>query len=71
MRGAMKISCNGNMMLVMDVHKAQTIDTIKHMLRSVCNTEPVLVPPGITSLVQPMDVVSNAPFKAAIEAQVI
>ena len=55
------------MMLVMDVHKAQTTDTIKHMLRSVCNTEPVLVPPGTTSLVQPVDVVFNAPFKAAIE----
>ena len=59
--------CQGNMMLVLDVHKAQTTKTIQQCFRAECNTEPVLVPPGTTSLVQPVDVVFNAPFKAAIE----
>lgn len=55
------------MMLVLDVHRAQKTDNIQQFLRSECNTEPVFVPAGTTSLVQPVDVVFNAPFKAAIE----
>ena len=55
------------MMLVLDVHKAQTTDEIQKLLRESCKTEPVFVPAGTTSLVQPVDVVFNAPFKAAID----
>jgi hypothetical protein len=62
-----KPACEGNMMLVLDVHRAQKTDNIQQFLRSECNTEPVFVPAGTTSLVQPVDVVFNAPFKAAIE----
>ena len=54
-------------MLVLDVHKAQMTESIKSALLSNCNTTPVYVPPGCTSLVQPLDVVVNAPFKKKIE----
>ena len=54
------------MMLVADVYKAQKTDAVLSLLRG-CNTEVVFVPPGATSLVQPMDVVFNAPFKAAVD----
>jgi len=36
-------------------------------LKRECNTEVVLVPPGCTSLVQPLDVAFNAGFKNAID----
>lgn len=55
-------------MLVLDVHRAQTTEEIQKYLREECTTEPVFVPAGTTSLVQPVDVVFNAPFKAAIDA---
>ena len=54
-------------MLILDVHKAQKTEEVIECLRSNCNTEPVFVPAGTTSLVQPVDVVFNKPFKAAIE----
>ena len=54
------------MLLVLDVHKAQKTDGILHRLDQ-CNTTPVYVPAGTTGLVQPVDVVFNAPFKAAVD----
>ena len=54
------------MMLVADVHKAQKTDAVLFLFKG-CNTEVVFVPPSATSLVQPIDVVFNAPFKAAVD----
>ena len=52
-------------LLIADVHKAQkTVKIIKAL--EVCKTTVVLVPPGCTSLVQPLDVV-NAKFKQTID----
>ena len=62
-------SCSGTMLLVLNVHKAQTTDAIKECLRKDCKTEPVFVPAGTTSLVQPVDAVFNVPFKAAVERE--
>ena len=59
--------CCDDMMLILDVHKAQKTEQIQKSLRENCKTEPVFVPAGTTSLVQPVDVVYNAPFKAAID----
>ena len=64
-----KPACNGDMLLALDVHKAQTTDAIQECLRKDCKTEPIFVPAGTTSLVQPVDVVFNAPFKAAVERE--
>ena len=55
-------------MLVLDVHRAQKTEDIQKYLHKQCKTEPVFVPAGMTSLIQPVDVVFNAPFKAAIDA---
>ena len=63
-----KPACEGDMMLVLDVHRAQKTEEIQKYLREECKTEPVFVPPGTNSLIQPVDVVFNAPFKAAIDA---
>jgi hypothetical protein len=57
------------MLLALDLHKAQTTDAIQECLRKDCKTEPVFVPAGTTSLIQPVDVVFNAPFKAAVERE--
>ena len=62
-----KPSCEGEMLLVADVHRAQNTKAIIKLLQERCNTEIEFVPPGATSLVQPMDVVFNAPFKAAVD----
>ena len=59
--------CDGEMLLVADVHKAQKTEAIQTLLKRDCGTDIVFVPPGTTSLVQPVDVVFNAPFKAAID----
>ena len=61
-----KSACDGNMLLVLEVHKAQKTDGILHRLNQ-CSTTPVYVPAGTTGLVQPVDVVFNAPFKAAVD----
>lgn len=53
-------------MLVLDVHKAQKTPDILQSL-ATSNTSPVYVLPGTTGLVQPLDVVFNGPFKAAIK----
>ena len=62
-----KPSCEGEMLLVADVHRAQKTEAIIKLLKERCNTEIEFVPPGATSLVQPVDVVFNAPFKAAVD----
>ena len=58
--------CDGNMLLVADVHRAQKTEGILTLLQKDYKTEVIFVPAGATSLVQPIDVVFNAPFKAAI-----
>jgi len=56
-------TCNGSpSLLVADVHRAQKTDTILSMFRQ-CDTTTALIPPGCTSLVQPLDVGFNAQFK--------
>ena len=62
-------ACNGNMLLAIDVHKAQTTNAIKECLKKDCKTEPIFVSASTTSLVQPVNVVFNAPFKAAMERE--
>ena len=56
-------------LLVADVHRAQTTDCVKKIIADECNTSIVLVPPGCTSLVQPLDVTFNKEFKAVIERE--
>ena len=64
-----KPACSEEMMLVLDVHKAQKTDAVQSLLRDKCRTEPVFVPAGTTHLVQPVDVVFNAPFKQAVDRE--
>ena len=57
-----------DMMLVLDVHKAQKTPCILETLQAI-NTTPIYVPAGTTGLIQPLDVCFNGPFKAAIKQQ--
>ena len=61
-----KPASEGDMMLVLDVHKAQKTPDILDTLAEM-NTTPIYVPAGTTGLIQPIDVCFNAPFKAAIK----
>ena len=63
-----KPACHGDMMLVLDVHRAQKTEEIQKYLRDECKTEPIFVPAGMTSMVQLVDVIFNRPFKEAIDA---
>jgi hypothetical protein len=63
-----KPACRGDMMLVLDVHRAQKTEGIQKYLRDECKTEPIFVPAGTTSMVQPVDVIFDKPFKEAIDA---
>ena len=55
------------MLLIANIHHAQKTEAILTRLKTACNTEVIFVPPGATSLVQPVDVCFNAPFKAAVD----
>ena len=55
-------------LLVLDMHKAQKTDRVKNLLKE-CGTTPIFVPAGCTSIVQPLDVSINAPFKRKVESQ--
>ena len=61
-----KPACSGDMLLILDVHKAKKTDAILESLDG-CNTTPVYVPPGTTSLIQPLDITFNKPFKSEVE----
>lgn len=54
-------------LLVLDLHKAQKTDHVKQLL-SECHTTPIFVPACCTSIVQPLDVSFNAPFKKKVES---
>ena len=54
-------------LLVLDVHKAQKTGDITDALTQ-CGTTPLYVPPGCTSIIQPLDVPYNAPFKKKVES---
>ena len=62
----LKPICKDEMLLVLDEHRAQMTEDFKQKLKEL-STTPVFVLGGCTSLVQPIDVVFNAPFKAAVE----
>ncbi len=81
-----KPACKDSMLLVMDVHRGQTTDQVKRLLKEECATNIIYVPrkcnlrcmklmvlcfinhtAGCTSLVQPLDVSFNKPFKVAVE----
>ena len=64
-----KPSCSGPMHLVLDVHRAQKTEEIQDILEAECSTSITYVPGGCTSLVQPVDVSFNKPFKSAVERQ--
>ena len=66
-RNHWKRNVSGKMMLLLDHHKAQKTPSVLTMLKDECDTIAVLVPPGCTSLVQPLDVVFNGPFKKAVD----
>ena len=52
-------------LLVLDVHKAQKTGDITDALTQ-CDTTPLYVPPGCTSIIQPLNVSYNAPSKKKV-----
>jgi len=55
-------------MLVLDALKEHLTDSVKNQLRKM-NTELVVIPGGMTSVLQPMDVSINKPFKDRLRQQ--
>ncbi len=54
--------------LFMDSYGSHKDEGIVKALKTSCNTDVVLIPPKTTSLLQPLDVSLNAPFKTALHA---
>ena len=63
-----KRACDGEMLLVLDVHRTQKTERVLDRLSSL-STHPVYIPGGTTGLIQPLDVVVNALFKAFIKGR--
>ena len=55
------------MHLILDVHKAQKTEAVQAVLDE-CDTDTTYIPGGCTSLIQPLDVSFNKPFKNAVES---
>ena len=55
-------------MLVLDAFKGHLTDSVKKQLRKM-NTELVVIPGGMTSVLQPMDISINKPFKDRLRQQ--
>jgi len=55
-------------MLVLDAFKGNLADSVKNQLRKK-NTELVVIPGGMTSVLQPMDISINRPFKDSLRQQ--
>jgi len=55
-------------MLVLDAVKGHLTDSVENQLRKM-NTELVIMPGGITSVLQPMDVSIKKPFKDRLRQQ--
>lgn len=55
-------------MLVLDAFRCHTTDNVKSKLKRH-NTDLVIIPGGMTSILQPMDAVVNKPFKAALKVK--
>jgi hypothetical protein len=50
-------------MLVLDAFKGHLTEKVKTVASNLLNTDPVIIPGGMTSLLQVLDVVVNKPFK--------
>ncbi len=59
---------NAKSVLFMDSYGSHKIPEVLDALKSKCNTEVVLIPPKTTSILQPLDVSLNSPFKNALRA---
>jgi hypothetical protein len=57
-------------MLVLDAFKGHVTDSVKDQLRKM-KTELVVIPGGMTSMLQPMDVSINKPFRDRLRQQYV
>lgn len=56
-------------LLVWDMFRAHLIDDIKHLIQKEYNTDIAVIPSGLTSILQPLDVSLNYPFKMKAREQ--
>jgi len=62
-----KPNVHGEMLFTLDQHRAQKTPSVLSKLKDECITAAVLIPPGCKSLIKPLDVVFNGPFKKAVD----
>jgi hypothetical protein len=63
-----RASLNQPSMLVLDAFKGHLTDSVKNQFREM-KTDLVVIPGGVTSVLQPMDVSLNKPFKDRLRQQ--
>ena len=62
-----EVASNQHSLLIVDNYRPHISEESREIVSHECHSDLLLIPPGCTPLVQPMDVSINRPFKVRME----